>query len=81
MLLILIGNFFPYRGMLDSAKNDHQKQKESKEKSFTAHRSQCLGRSIHKDEAIDTNDQRPHIPDDTVRDFKKKLAYSGQSGL
>ena len=56
MLLILIGNFFPYRGMLDSAKNDHHKQKESKEKSLPAHRIQRLGRSIHGDEANDTND-------------------------
>ena len=61
MLLILIGNFFPYRGMLDSTKNHHHKHNASKEKSPLDRRIQHLGRSIHEDEANDTYDQLPHI--------------------
>ena len=72
MLLILIGIFFPYRGMLDSTKNDHEKQNESKEKFLPARRIQHLGRSIKKDEANDTNDQIPHISDHNVQYFSEK---------
>ena len=81
MLLILIGIFFPYRGMLDSTKNDHRKQNESKEKSLPAHRSKRLGRPIHEDEVNDNNDQLPHISDDNVQDLYEKVASSGESGL
>ena len=66
---------------MDSTKNDHQKQKASKEKSFPSHRSQCLSISIHKDEANDTNDQIPHISYHHVQYFYEKLPYSGQSCL
>ena len=66
---------------MDCTKNYNQKQKASKEKSLPTHRIQCLGRSIHGDEASDTNDQRAHISDDHVQDFYEKLAYSRQSGL
>ena len=55
--------------MLESTKNDHQKQKASKEKSLPACRSQCLGISIHEDEANVTNDQLPHISNDNVQYF------------
>ena len=55
--------------MLDSTKNDHQKQKESKEKLLPARRIQRLGRSIHEGKANGTNDQLPHILDDNVHDF------------
>ena len=58
--------------MFDSTKNDHQKQKESKEKSLPTRRSQCLGRSIHKDEANETNDQLLHISNDHTQDISKK---------
>ena len=67
--------------MLDSTKNDHQKQNASKEKSLPARRSQRLGRSIHEDEVNDTNDQLPHISDDNVQDLYEKVASSGESGL
>ena len=66
---------------MDSTKNDHQKQKESKEKLFPSHRSQRLSISIHKDEYNDTNDQIPHISYHHVKYFYEKLPYSGQSCL
>ena len=77
----LIGNFFPYRGMLDSTKNDHHKQNVSKEKSLPACRSKRLGRPIHEDEVNDNNDQIPHISNDNVQDLYEKVASSGESGL
>ena len=55
--------------MLDPTKNDHEKQKESKEKTLPARRIQHLGRSIKKDEANDTNDQVPHISNDNFQYF------------
>ena len=58
--------------MLDSTKNDHQKQNASKEKSLPSHRRKRLGRSIHEDEVNDTNDQLPHISDDNVQKFSEK---------
>ena len=73
--------FFPYRGMLDSTKNDHHKQNLRKEKSLLARRSKHLVRSIHEDEVNDTNDQLPHILDDNVHDFYEKVASSGELGL
>ena len=66
---------------MDSTKNYHQKQKESKEKLFPSHRSQRLNISIHKYEYNDTNDQIPHISYDHVQYFYEKLPYSGQSCL
>ena len=67
--------------MLDSTKNDLQKQNASKEKSLPARRSKRLGRPIHEDEVNDNNDQLPHISDDNVQYFFENLAYSGKSGL
>jgi len=67
--------------MLDSTKNDHQKQNASKEKSLPARRSKRLGRPIHEDEVNDNNDQLPHISNDNVQDLYEKVASSGESGL